>query len=127
MKDFIKSIGLASMVVIFIVLINGCTIIIDQRIRPNQPIGPLKGPFSSYPFVGGMNWPDFFPIVTTVGGDANKNINWYSLKELMSNNINWNDVNGILPGPSINWESVRVFGSSHGGDHSGINWQSFGV
>lgn len=32
-----------------------------------------------------------------------------------------------ITGGGINWSSVRVYGTSFGGDHSNVNWQSFGV
>lgn len=32
-----------------------------------------------------------------------------------------------VKGSALNWTDIRVFGTIHGGNHSGINWQSFGV
>lgn len=32
-----------------------------------------------------------------------------------------------ITGSGINWTSIRVYGTSFGGDHSNVNWQSFGV
>lgn len=43
-----------------------------------------------------------------------------------TNGINWTQIHNI-GGTNLNWTDVRVFATSHGGDHSGINWQSLGV
>ena len=38
--------------------------------------------------------------------------------------VNWTSY--PIPATGINWTDVRVLGSQFG-DHSGINWQAFGV
>lgn len=57
---------------------------------------------------------------------ASQNVNWYSIPQMNGLNVNWQSVGGIN-GNSMNWTDVRVYGTKFGGDHSGINWQSFGV
>ena len=79
---------------------------------------------SSYPYVSTLSNANAIPFITPT---ANMNINWYSLKELMSKNINWQDVKGTIPASSVNWQDVAGYSCSHGGCHSGINWTSFGV
>lgn len=68
---------------------------------------------SSYPSTSTFQNGDNIPAVIT-SGDTNANINWYSFKELISNNINWTDVKTF---------SIKNFG----GDHTGINWQGLGA
>jgi hypothetical protein len=41
------------------------------------------------------------------------------------NGINWTDA--FITGKAINWSDIKAYGSSFGGDHSGINWTSFGI
>lgn len=53
-------------------------------------------------------------------------VNWYSIPQISGLNVNWQTVGGIV-GNSSNWTDVKAYGSKFGGDHSGINWQSFGV
>ncbi len=79
---------------------------------------------SSYPYVSTLSNANTIPIITP---SANENINWYSLKELMSKNINWQDVQGTIPATSINWTSIELYSCAHGGCKSGINWTAFGV
>ena len=63
----------------------------------------------------GINYPS--PTDTLdVGGTAKATLFSGSGKSLFN-----------LTGSGINWTNVRVYGTIHGGDHSGINWQSFGV
>ena len=69
------------------------------------------GTLSSYTSVATLANGDKIPVVI-ISGDTNANINWYSLKEYMSSNLNWTDIK--------NFATV-------GGNHSGINWQSFGA
>lgn len=52
-------------------------------------------------------------------------INWTALNALGVAGINWTGAN--IMGKGINWTDIRAYGTSFGGDHSGINWQAFGV
>lgn len=69
------------------------------------------GTLSSYSATATLANGDKVPVVI-ISGDTNGTINWYSLKELVSNNLNWTDIKRI--------------GTQYG-DHSGINWQSLGA
>lgn len=52
-------------------------------------------------------------------------INWTGLNIFNGSGINW--TGSQITGQGINWTDIRAYGTSHGGDHSGINWQSFGI
>lgn len=52
-------------------------------------------------------------------------VNWQSLNALGVAGINWTGAN--ISGTGTNWTSIRAYGSSFGGNTSGINWQAFGV
>lgn len=69
------------------------------------------GILTSYGNVATLNSADTFPVVN-ISSNLNKNINWYSLKEFMSSNVNWTDV-----------KRATVSGGT--GTTSGINWQDF--
>ena len=71
-----------------------------------------SGTLTSYGNVTFFNSADTIPVVLSAS-NSNSNINWSSFIQFASSNLNWVD--------------IRAFGSSHGGDHSGINWQSFGT
>lgn len=75
---------------------------------------------SSYPLTGTLNNADTFPIVASA---ANKNVNWSSLKNLMSSAINWSDVQATVPSSSINWTDVQAVAKTL----TGINWSTMSV
>lgn len=90
---------------------------------------------SSYPQTTTMANGDRLPVIKA--DLTNANLNWSDLKEIMSKSINWADAQQLqgnninwtgaqITGRGINWSDIRVYGSQHG-DHSGINWASFGV
>lgn len=62
-----------------------------------------------------------FVYVSYAGEKVTGSFNVYG-----TNGINWTGTHNIS-GQNVNWSDFRVYGSSFGGDHSGINWQSFGV
>src|SRR5258708_34667489 len=82
------------------------------------------GKLSSYPFTAVMNNGDYIPVIVS---SSNQNINWATTKTIMTQGINWQALPSKVQGTNINWTNIRVYGSSFGGDHSGINWTSFGV
>ena len=69
------------------------------------------GTLSSYPQTTTLQNADSIPAII-YSGDTNANINWSDLKNIMSSGLNWTD--------------IKVVGTKYG-DHSGINWQSFGA
>lgn len=94
------------------------------------------GKLSAYPNTSTLVNGDRIPVV--LASTSNANVNWAQFKQLMSQNINWavaqqmhgNNINwtdAYITGKGINWLSVRVYASSFGGDHSGINWTAFGI
>ncbi len=81
---------------------------------------------------------DRIPVIIAAAGPTNANINWYDLKEMVSKNFNWADTqilhgnainwtDAFITGQGSNWTDIRAYATAHGGDHSGINWQAFGV
>lgn len=47
------------------------------------------------------------------------------IRALGTTGINW--TGSEITGKGVNWTDIRVYATSFGGDHSGINWQSLGV
>jgi hypothetical protein len=67
--------------------------------------------------IGTLNWP-----VPDIGGSG---INWMAIPQGYKSGINWIGADILARG--MNWTDIRAYGTGNGGDHSGINWQSFGV
>lgn len=71
----------------------------------------IAGKLSSYPSASTLQNGDIFPIVV-VASDTNQNINWATLRELVSKNINWQDINGQIVRYNINWTDLSQGASS---------------
>lgn len=73
------------------------------------PIKSDAGQLGNYPQTTTLNWTDLIPLVHQIT-NSNQNINWSSLINLISEDLNWTD--------------IKAVGTQYG-DHSGINWQAF--
>ena len=73
-------------------------------------VNAIAGTLSSYTQTTTLANADRIPVVQAAL--TNANINWSDLKNVMSSGLNWTD--------------IKVIGTQYG-DHSGINWQSFGA
>lgn len=72
---------------------------------------------SQYPLTSTLSNGDTIIVIHTA---ANGQINWSSMKELMSRNINWQDVNSQITSFNVNWTDLREVSKNN----VGINWQA---
>lgn len=80
------------------------------------------GQFSSYPFTAAMQNGDYIPVVV-VASNTNQNINWSTMKALMTQGINWSALPQSIQNANINWTDNAL--KSQG--LSGVNWQSINI
>ncbi|RTL04645.1 hypothetical protein EKK58_10065 [Candidatus Dependentiae bacterium] len=83
----------------------------------------FAGKLGDYPYTTTLSNANLFPVTTTAAG-SNANVNWSTLKNLVSAGINWTAVPAqSIQSNNVNWQSL----TNSEIQRQGVNWTSANI